>query len=155
MVTAVFLNQKSECMRTHDKDSITREFLKCATRGFWEERMVPLATPWCTFQKLSSDAIFVVCSHRFTLFWLKKTAVTVKIFWLSFHVFGCAFPMEISSILCKSFPFPFLYFKESTKVMKMTMSLRDDGLGDCVWRNWARRKWLFSLRMYFRISSSY
>ena len=30
--------------------------------------------------KLSSDAIFVVCSHIFTLFWLTKTAVTSKYF---------------------------------------------------------------------------
>ena len=35
--------------------------------------------------RLSSDAIFVVCSHTFTLFWLRKMAVTVKIFWQRWH----------------------------------------------------------------------
>ena len=28
---------------------------------------IPIATPWWHFQKLSSDAIFVVDSHTFTL----------------------------------------------------------------------------------------
>ena len=55
-------------------------------------------------------AIFVVCSRAFTLFWSRKTSVTVKIFWLSFCVFMCAFPPVISSIFGKSFPFPFPYF---------------------------------------------
>ena len=40
----------------------------------------------------------------------RKTAVIVKIFQLSFRVFACAFPMEISSIFGKSFPSPFPYF---------------------------------------------
>ena len=89
-------SEESEYMWTHDKDGFTREFLKGATRGLQEE--------------LSSDAIFVVCSHTFTLFWLRNTAVNVKIFWLSFHVFTCAFPTVVSAIFGKSFPFPFLYF---------------------------------------------
>jgi hypothetical protein len=64
-----------------------------------------------TLQKLSSDTIFVVCSHTFTLIWLRKMAVTVKIFQLSFCAFACALPTVISSILGKSFPFPFPYFE--------------------------------------------
>ena len=63
-----------------------------------------------TFEKFSSDSILVVCSNTFTLFRLGKTSVTVKIFLISFHVFVCAFPPEISSIFGKSFPFPFSYF---------------------------------------------
>ena len=58
----------------------------------------------------SSDAIFVMCSHTFILFWLRKTSVTVKLFWLSFRVFASAFPTVISSIFGKSFPFPFPNF---------------------------------------------
>ena len=57
-----------------------------------------------------SDAIFVVCSHTFTLFWLRKTSETFEIFRWSFHVFTCAFPSVISSIFGKSFPFPFACF---------------------------------------------
>ena len=33
--------------------------------------------PCCTTTSFSSDAIFVVCSHTFALFWLRKTAVSV------------------------------------------------------------------------------
>ena len=72
-------SEESECMWTHNKDDVTR------------------------------DAIFVMCSHTFTLFWLRKTSVTVKISWFSFRVFACTFLPEISSIFV-SFPFPFLYF---------------------------------------------
>ena len=68
-----------------------------------------LQPPGGTFQKLSSDAILVVCSHTFT-FWLRKKSVTVKIFQICFCVFACVFPLEISSIFGKSFPFPFPYF---------------------------------------------
>ena len=32
------------------------------------------------------DAIFVVCSHTFTLFWMRKMAVIIQIFWLSLRV---------------------------------------------------------------------
>ena len=41
---------------------------------------------------------------------LRKTSVTAEIVWISFCVFVCAFPPEISSILGKSCPFPFPYF---------------------------------------------
>ena len=34
----------------------------------------------------------------------------IEIFRLSFRVFACAFPPEISSIFGNSFPFPFPYF---------------------------------------------
>ena len=69
-----------------------------------------LQPPVGTFRKLSSDVIFVVYSCTFALFWLRKTSVTVKIFWISFCVFVCAFPSEVSSIFGKNFPFPFPYF---------------------------------------------
>ena len=39
-----------------------------------------------TFHKLSSDAIFVVCSQTFTLLWLIKTAVHVEISRYCFRV---------------------------------------------------------------------
>ena len=58
----------------------------------------------------SCDAIFVMCSHTFIIFWLSKTAVTIEIFWSSFRVFACAFPTVISSSFGKGFPFPFTYF---------------------------------------------
>ena len=44
------------------------------------------------------------------IFWLIKTAVPVKIFRYSFHVFSCACPTVISSISGKSFHFPFPHF---------------------------------------------
>ena len=60
--------------------------------------------------KLTSDAICVMCSLTFILFWLRKTVVIVKIFRFSFRMFACLFPTVISSIFDKSFPFPFPYF---------------------------------------------
>ena len=71
--------------------------------------------PGGTFHKLSSDAILVVCSQTFALFWLIKMAVPVKIFRCSFRVFSCACPTVISSISGKSFHFPFhvVYFLKS------------------------------------------
>ena len=51
---------------------------------------LPLSQPpGGIFQKLSCDAIFVMCLHTFTLFWLRKTSVTIKIFWISFRVCVC------------------------------------------------------------------
>ena len=58
-------------------------------------------------KKLSSDAVFVVCSQTFTLFQLRKTAVLVEISRYSFRVFVCVYPSVISSIPGKSFHFPF------------------------------------------------
>ena len=45
---------------------------------------------------------FVVCSHTFILFWLSKTAVTVKIFWLSFCVPFLRWSLQF---LVRVFPF--------------------------------------------------
>ena len=92
-VTAIFLSQK----RVNVCEHTTREFLKGAT-FYISLHSFLLQPPGGTFQKLSSDAIFVLCSHTYILFWLRKMAVTVKIFRLSFRVFACAFPLEISSI---------------------------------------------------------
>ena len=50
-----------------------------------------------TYPKLSWGPIFIVCSHTFTLFWLRKISVIVETFQLSFRVFICAFHLEISS----------------------------------------------------------
>ena len=67
----------------------------------------PLATPGGTFRKLTSDAVFVVCSQTFTFFRLRKMAVPVEISRYSFHMFVCASPSVISLIPGKSFHFPF------------------------------------------------
>ena len=97
-------------------------FLKVPPEGFerngWREIF-----PGGTFQKLCSDVIFVVCSHTFTLFWLRKMSVTIKIFRISFCVFVYAFPLEISSIFGKIFPFPFSYFVQLLKVIYMNLTL--------------------------------
>ena len=50
--------------------------------------------------------------------------MTVEIFRLSFSVFACAFPMEISSIFGKSFPFPFPYFVTYISVRADDLLLR-------------------------------
>ena len=64
----------------------------------------------CEWTHDKDDIIFVMCSLTFTLFWLRNTTVTVKVFWLSFHVFTCICPTVITSIFGKSFEFPFPYF---------------------------------------------
>ena len=48
--------------------------------------------------------------HSLTLFWLRRMAVTIEIFWLTFRVFACSCPTVISSIFGNSFHFPFSYF---------------------------------------------
>ena len=48
---------------------------------------------------------------RVILSWLRKTSVIVEIFLISFCVFLCDFPSEISSFFGKNFPFPFPYFQ--------------------------------------------
>ena len=45
---------------------------------------------------INSLVIFVVCSQTFALFWLRKTAVPVKIFWLSF----CVFANDLFNLFC-------------------------------------------------------
>ena len=69
-----------------------------------------LATPWWHLWKSSCDAIYTMCSDKFTLFWLRKTSEIIEMFQISCRVFVCAFPPEISSLFGKSFPFPFPYF---------------------------------------------
>ena len=102
------LSQSEESNWTHGKDSITREFLEGATRRLQERRgwreilketsdnfllnfppSLPLSEPpGATFQKLSSDAIFAMCSHIF-LFRLRKTSVTIEILWMFLCVCVC------------------------------------------------------------------
>ena len=56
------------------------------------------------------DAIFTMCLYTFTFFWLKKSSVIVEKYQITFHVFVCAFPPEISSFFGESFPFLFPFF---------------------------------------------
>ena len=51
-------SEESKYMLTHNKEGATWEFLK----------------------KLTHDAIFIVCLHTFTLFWLRKTSVIIEIY---------------------------------------------------------------------------
>ena len=68
----------------------------------------------CRLARLTSTSIYFLTQKkgkkRKNSFSIRKTAVTVEIFWLSFCVFACAFPTVISSIFGKSFHFPFPYF---------------------------------------------
>ena len=48
--------------------------------------------------------IFIMYSHTFILFWLRKTSMGVGTYQSSFHVFTCA------SFFSKSFSFLFLFF---------------------------------------------
>ena len=41
--------------------------------------------------------VFTVCSHTFTLFWLRKTSVLIETFQLGFLVFMCTFHQAIFS----------------------------------------------------------
>ena len=116
-------------MWTYDTDGVTSEFLKGATRGLWgmdggklkskllevdtravsrgeNEPSIPRNPRVAPFKNsLVTPSVSYVHIHLFSS-WLRKMAVTVKIFWLSFRVFACVFPRVISSI----FPFPFPYF---------------------------------------------
>ena len=86
-------------------------------------------------QKIGKERGKTVCSHTFTLFWSRKTSVIIKIFWLSFHVFACAFPMVISSIFGKSFPFPFPYFvldKEQCHFLPQKLLDNEYDLWSCI-----------------------
>ena len=91
---------KNSCLRMKVQGHLMKvrliKMYQVCDRGRWRGR-----TPGGTFN-LSIDAIFTMCSHTFTLFWLRKTSVTVEIIEISFDVF--AFPPEISLILSKSFP---------------------------------------------------
>ena len=72
MITDVFLNQK--------RVNVCEQTVKTAPHE-------------------SSLTVFTVCSHTFTLFWLRKTSVIIEMFQWSFHVFMCVFHLEISSFL--------------------------------------------------------
>ena len=53
---------------------------------------------------LSRGAVLTVCSHIFTLFWLRKTSVIVEILQLFFRMFVYAFHPDISSFFfCNRF----------------------------------------------------
>ena len=95
--TAVFLNQKRTNVCEHTTRMVSLERFLSQPHGG-------------TFYKVPSDAIFVVCSQTFVFFWLRKKAVPVEIFQLSFNVCTCAYPTVTSSIFGKSFHFPFPYF---------------------------------------------
>ena len=59
--------------------SIRREQMDVNTRQRWH--FVPSLETMA-----SSNAIFVMCSHTFALFWLRKMAVSIKIFRVCFRV---------------------------------------------------------------------
>ena len=59
--------------------------------------------------------------HIFTPFWLNKTSVIVKMFPLSFHMFICAFHLEISSFFHKSFLSLFLFCVICTSILYLSM----------------------------------
>ena len=63
-----------------------------------------------TYPKLSYGTVFTMCSHTFTLFWLRKTSVIVKIFQLSFRVLMCAFHPKISSFFSVRVFYSFLSY---------------------------------------------
>jgi hypothetical protein len=46
-----------------------------------------------------------MCSYTFTLFLLRKMSVIIEMFQLSFHVFVCAFCLDIFHFFGKSFLF--------------------------------------------------
>jgi hypothetical protein len=52
--------------------------------------------PSGSYLKLSCGIIFTVCSHTFTLLWLRKTSVNVETYQLSFRVFMYAFHLKIT-----------------------------------------------------------
>ena len=59
--------------------------------------------PWMRSPYIQVSYVFsLVCSHTFTLFWLRNTSVTIKIFWLSLHV---PFLQRSLQFLVKVFPF--------------------------------------------------
>ena len=62
---------------------------------------------------MAYSAVFTMCSHSFTVFWLRKTSVIVEMFQLSFCMFTCvcAFCLEISSFFGRNFLFLFLFFE--------------------------------------------
>ena len=63
-----------------------------------------LQPPDGTFQKLLHSAIFTVCSHTFTLFWLRKTSVIIEIYQMSFCV-----PFLRRSLHFSVWVFPFFF----------------------------------------------
>ena len=53
--------------------------------------------------------IWIVCSHTFILFWLRKTSVIVETYQESFHVLIVPFIRRSIHFFGKSFPFLFLF----------------------------------------------
>ena len=84
--TDVFINQKRECLWTHNKDGVTREFMEGATRGLQERWM-----EGNYLRSLLIDKDGHACQN-----------ISIQ--------FSCACPSVISSISGKSFHFPFPYF---------------------------------------------
>ena len=107
-VSGIFLNQKIV--------NVSEHVVKMAScESFWKVTPVGLrdSGPLVALFKDSHVMPYLACVHMhftFTLFWLRKISVIVKIYQISFHVFVYAFPPEISSFFGKSFPFLFLLF---------------------------------------------
>ena len=92
-------------MRTHDKDGVTREFLKGASRGLREEWMEGNLKG----DLISSDAIFVVCSHTFALL-IEKDCCVCRNISISFQCVFVCLSIVVSSIFGKGSHFLFPYF---------------------------------------------
>ena len=63
--------------------------------------------------RMSCGIVFTVCSHMFTLFWLRKTSAIVETFQLNFHVLNVCLSYRDFFILYKFFSifkFTLLFF---------------------------------------------
>ena len=84
----------------------------------------------------SRGTVFTVCSHKFTLFWLRKTSVIIKTFQWSFHVFVCAFlsgDLFIFSIRVSSFLFLTHIFTD----VSVDCDVINVYLGSCIYVHWS------------------
>ena len=68
-------SEERKCMWTHGKNDAMWEFWRTATR---EGARQPHTLSGGSSPKLSCCIIFTMCSHTFTLFWMRKTSVIVK-----------------------------------------------------------------------------
>ena len=85
----------------------------------WCRYLSSILTHFLTIQSFNEWLFYTYYSFIYIFyFWLRKTAVPVKIFRYSFRVFSCACPTVISSISGKSFHFPFPYFVRIRKKYK-------------------------------------
>ena len=93
---------------------------------WWQLIHIIMQNSYQQFKRYLEERHTQTRRNLFKIFWQSQTSFSIKrewmyvnrrqrwpsfkIFCISFHVFVCAFPLEISSIFGKSFPFPFSYF---------------------------------------------